>query len=1164
MAQTIEYTLDPFEHTPLKIFPITTNKKIPASLEKHTEEMAHVVAKLLGVDSTLSNVTLVTRLKKQLPIVHWENDDISPEGISLYLLCEALPNYDLFQFFCDMVVRWLIPGTQATILHAKHLTFRFIDHPKNSYFVAEIFVLVEESQLTAIKNTISSFLQEIALGAVSAPHAKHILVSKAVTQEQKTTVIHKTIIDLAHRKIKAIGPDIFVEMHHFLLACDDEFKRIRAARHMSRIICYHNWFRKRLKELTTQRRSERHILIKAMETNLQFHFGEKRVVALVIAVNELKEYEQFEARHILSAVRRFIPTASCVPHSFFSYGNSSDTIQSFYVEIEKQDSYFTQKEIQALKQGLTYELPLSIEHLSHKLFMPQNEEEILRNILLLSQEIRYVQDLPQMIISFHGQSDAALTFHIILIRVIKNEHTPTMESLFEPVQESVRFVSGTKKIVGQLRTKYPKEANIFFVECPKREFIRQDHSIDLARAREFVVVTLKNILGEVRDFNGGLILQQNKLLTDVKNLLGPYEKKHEIYLENLFYAIQPILMRSILHEEHLKHFFELFLALKKEKAYEKQSPRYKEFFKDNLLCLIACTKESSIVKVTSKMHQEVGLTEGEVATTSIVINGITFFGYIVVAHDEKKMMQFKELFEETLSLWGTTLSHPKSLRISLPRPLLLLDPRLGADRTSGVVIKMLYEGLMRMDPCGRPTPGACSRVCISEDQKTYTFTLRESHWTNGLPVTAYDFEYAWKKVLDPNFTTLFAYLFYPIKNARLVKAGQKPLDEVGIIAKDYKTLEVQLEHPAPYFLELTSHGIYSPLCKEVDMAHPGWAYYGSETHVCNGPFRLARWKRASEIQALKNVHYWDAASVKLQQVDISIIENPEQALELYQKGDLDWIGEPLSEIPPHVFQQKKFNGKMYSHPITAIHWYVCNVQRPPFSSQKCRQALAIALNRQQLINEVLEGSEQPAYSILPPGLSLMKGAYFHDGDHEAARALFEEGLREQNMSIKELPPFVITCLDQELYKSCALASAKQWQEALGIDVQIVSYKWEEFLEHYSNQDFHIVSITWYSWFNDPIYNLNTIKSRSYEMSTAKWENPEYVEILDLAQECVDPHMRSELLRKAESIAMKEMPVIPVFYYALKYMKKEYVHNIFLSNFGQIDFKWATIENGEKR
>ncbi len=1142
-----------------RIVPAGQGGRISLALKAHTDQMELIIQKVIRECKLVfrNDPAFWHALRQHIPIVHWEPCECAPGGVMVYLLCQALNNYDLSHFFGEMISRWLVPGKVATILSTKHLTFRFQDIPDESYFISEIFALVDdERSFGSLQKNMNALAQEIALGAVSAHHARHILVTKALTQEHKTTLIHKTIVELSTRKFKPIGPEVFFEMHHFLLASDDEFKRIRDVRHMCRIICYHNWFRRQLRRIKDT--DQRQIMVKPLHARLKFQFGEKNVIGLVIAVSFIKEYEQFESRHIASACQRLIPGITVVPRSFFSYQNPSDPIQSFYLEIEKRDGIeLTSKEVALLRQGLLVEIPHCIEQLSHTLFIPQNEEEIMRNIMLLSQEIRYVRDIPQMIISFQGQSDATLRFHVTLVRLCKDADTPTLEVVFAKVAELVEFVSTSKRVVGQVRNRYAKEANTFLLECRKAPFMRVDHSVDLSRAREFISAAICQALGEVRDFNGGLMSQQNQLLVGLKELLTQEERKEEIHLENLFHNVQPVLMRSLLPPEHIKQLFDLFLLLHNETPLN-NAPRVREICQSTSLCAMVAAYDPSVFDEMQKRILLLDFKDQQLATCRMASDGIYFAGYILVGCETEKLSNFQEALQATLAQFNKAKIASHTLRISLPRPTSLLDPRIGTDRTSGIVIKMLYEGLMRIDPTGKPSCASCERITISEDQRKYTFFLRKSNWTNGTPVTAYDFEYAWKKVLDPQFKTPFAYLFYPIKNAERVKSLQAPVEELGVIAHDMYTLEVQLEHPAPHFLELCAHWIYSPLCKEVDQLHPGWAYYGDDTYVSNGPFRLAKWKRNTEIQVLKNPGYWDASSVSINQIDISIVEDPQRALTLYQRGELDWIGEPLSEIPPEAFKIEDFEKKIISHPIAALHWYSLNVKVAPFTSKKCRQALAIALNRRTMVDKLFSGREKCAYSILPPGLSQTDEPYFTDADSEKAKSLFNEGLAELNLTLKDLPPFMITCCDQEIHRSIALVAAKQWNEVLGIDVKIEVFKWDRFMEKCGQHDFQIMGITWYCWVYDPSYILYQLKTLSHEMNFSQWHDPLYASYIDKAQNSTDNRTRLELLHEAETVVMQELPIIPLFYYTFKYMKKDYLDNIYLSHLGQIDFKWASI------
>ena len=1146
---------------PFKIIPLSDRARISPKLQLHAQDMCSLVDHLLtSRQITYSpNPSFLSELESALPIIHLEIAKEAPGDVILSCLCKNSKTHDLSHFFREMVERWLIPWGRAEIVSTRQISFCFSDHPKKALFLMEIVIQVEDdAALLSIREKNNPFIEELALGAVSPYHARHILATKGLTQEQKTTQINKVIVSLSNEKLKSLASELFFELHHFLLACDDEFRRIRQVSHLCRTVVYLAWFKKQLAtKAKFLEKSQREIIFKVKKSSLQFTFGQKWVLGITIAMSHLNEYEQFEDKHILKACQKLIPHCRQVPHSFFHYKTPSDAVHSFYLEIEKKDGKdFTSTEIKTLREGLKSALFISIEQLSHKLFMPHNEEEVLRNILVLSNELRGPQDIPQIIITWRGQSETSLTFHVTLVRLISEGAEKGLEALFETSPELISFLNSSKKIVGQLKSKQLKEANTFLLECPKTPFLRQDHSVDLLRAREFIVSSLKKLIGQVRDFNGGMIGQQNQLFTSLKELLTQEELKHELHLENLFHSITPVLMKSLLSPELIKELFHLFIELLEETEVEGPDVRYKFHRLEHAICFMISSDDKTLFDSLEKSLHQLNLGELEYGVSTFRVSNCFYQGYIVVPQDQETIDRFTTLMVAKLSSLEKSKNLGQTLKISLPRPAALLDPRVGTDRTSGIVIKMLYEGLLRIDSTGKPSPAIAENYEISPDQKSYTFFLRKTLWSNGKPVTAYDFEYAWKKQLDPDFKSLYTYLFYAIKNAKEAKKGQKSLEEVGIYVKDAYTLHVVLEYPAPYFLELCAHWVFSPLSKEVDELHPGWAYYGGEHFVCNGPFRLAKWKRNTEIQAIKNSHYWDAEFVHLRKIDISVVEDPQQALLLYQKGELDWIGEPLSELPPETFKKKIFSGRIQSHLIDAVHWYSCNVKVAPFQSKKCRLALACAINRQNLIDDILHGGEQPAYTILPPTLSLLKEAPFHDGDLEKAKKLFHEGLKEQKLTLAQIPPLTITCFDNKLHEAVAHHIAGLWSELFGLTIRIETYKWDVFMQKCLQYDFHIMSQTWYSWYHDPIYNLNVLKYENGDMNTSQWSNKDFTELLQKANYAIDPKERKNYLRQAEMIAMEEMPMIPLFYHTFKYMKKEHVNNIVISHLGQIDLKLA--------
>jgi len=1149
----------------LSIIPSFSNGKAVKGMHRYCQDIVSHIKHLFTVNQIhfTPSKEAFKEVEKKLPLLHLSiSDSEAPTELSLSVLCFDLPQFDISQFLKELTEKQLFNWNCGKIISTKKLTFQFEGIPSKDLFFMEILALIDNrATLQSIKEQKKNFIEDLSLALLSPAHAKHLLNTKGFLRDPKTEEIDRMIMRLSKNYFPSIASDLFVEMHHFFLARDDEFRRMRNIKHICRTICCLAYFKKQLRaKAKFADKKERLIEFKLKKTALQFPFSKKNVLSLSLSVNFISDYEKFEKRHILHAIKNSISNIHAVPHSFFHYTSSYDSIHSYYIEVEKNNGDdFSIEELVKLKENLTVQLPLSIELLSHRIFMPHNEEEILRNILALSREVKNPNDPPQLILNFQGQTEHALGFRATIVRPIIEAKTPTLESNFSSNQELITWVSGSTKIVESLKEDHVKEASSFILECPKTPFLRQDHSIDLLRARGFIVSSLKKIIGDVRDYNGGLIGQQNQLLNNLKEALSPEELKYEFYLDSLFHSIYPVLMKSLLSPGILRSLFGLFLELNHES--ETDPLRYREKRTKDTYSLMVGAEDTSIFDEIDGITKRLKLKELDLATTQFRAGSILYKGFVLNVTNQETIDSFADAVRDKLLSHNQSQNSGQVLKISLPRPTSLLDPRIATDRTSGIVIKMLYEGLMRIDTSGKPARALAESYHISEDQKYYTFKLRHSLWSNGTPVTAYDFEYAWKKLLDPHFKSFYTYLLYPIKNAKAAKKGHKSVEEVGIYAKDSHTLCVELEHPAPYFLELTANWIYSPLCKEVDQKHPGWAYYGGEHFVCNGPFRLSKWKQNAELQVVNNPYYWDAAFVHLKRIDISIIEDPKEAFKLYQKGELDWIGEPLSELPPETFQQQHYAREMFSHPIDAVHWFDCNVKSAPFKSKKCRKALAIAINRQDLIDDILHGGEQPAYSILPSTLSLLSATPFRDNEVKAAQKLFEEGLKEQGLDRKNMPPVAITCYNNHLHETIAHQLAKQWGEIFGISFYIETLPWKEFMDKCLSHDYTIMNTTWYSWFHDPSYNLEIVKHASGDMNATQWHNPAYTELLQKAVQSSDPKTRRHSFREAETIVMDEMPIIPLFYYTFKYMKKEHVNNIFISHLGQLDFKWAYLTNG---
>lgn len=493
------------------------------------------------------------------------------------------------------------------------------------------------------------------------------------------------------------------------------------------------------------------------------------------------------------------------------------------------------------------------------------------------------------------------------------------------------------------------------------------------------------------------------------------------------------------------------------------------------------------------------------------------------------------------------------LRINNQGDISSLNPHTGIDLQCRIFQKALFEGLTRINPEGVSELAGAECVEISPCQTIYTFTLRPMLWSNGEKVTAFHFEESWRRALSPKSDCLRSDLFYPIKNAKKVKKGQLPLSELGFYAADSQTFVVELEHPTPYFLNLISSPLFSALYDESSFPE----------HI-NGPFKIAAFESQRMLVLEKNPLYWDAPSINLDRIEVSLVSDPNTALLMYEKGELDWIGHPFTLLPHDAIDRFAKSHEFSSKPISAVYWLCLNTQSFPLNSAKLRRALSVALNRQDLAQHVMPG-EIPSKSAIPITLSLHGvDEIYRDSDFKEANRLFQEALVELNLKKEEFPALKFSHSDVPGQKKLAEAIQQQWEQTLGIKVELTGHEWNVFFSNLGERQYQIGGCNWFSAFHDPICTLEFFKDRTHRYNAPQWESAEYQNLLELADKEIDPERRRQHLKDAEAILFQEMPIIPLCTINTKYLKTPSVKGLFISDLGHADFKWAEMVPKEVR
>lgn len=504
----------------------------------------------------------------------------------------------------------------------------------------------------------------------------------------------------------------------------------------------------------------------------------------------------------------------------------------------------------------------------------------------------------------------------------------------------------------------------------------------------------------------------------------------------------------------------------------------------------------------------------------------------------------------------------KELNLSINTEPPTIDPGLATDSTSGAVIKNVFEGLTGLDPDGKVIEGVAESWDISEDGKVYTFKLRsDAKWSNGDPVKASDFEFAWKRVLNPETMSQYASILYPIEGAEAYNRGEGEADAVGVKALDDSTLEVKLVNATPYFLELTAFYTYKPVHQATVEANKDWAADAGEEYVTNGAFLLSEWAHNSHYTLEKNPEYWDADNVALDRVNVQIIESETTANNEYEAGNLDYLGAPYGTVALDYIDRYKESGDLDSNPYAAIYWYKVNVTDEVTGNKNIRLALANAIDRKGLVENITKGGQEPALGLVPSAVEGFEEdrGYMKDADFEKAKEYLAKGMEELGIDDPSAITVKISINDSEAHSAIAQYIQEGWTRELGINSEIDSTEWQVYLDRLTQLDYQVGRLGWIADFNDAVSFLDMYRTADTGNNDTGWENEEFKALIDKSATISDSAERLDVLKQAEALMMEEMPVIPLYYYTNNSVCKDHVKNMHPDPLGNINLKYVDVE-----
>ena len=512
-----------------------------------------------------------------------------------------------------------------------------------------------------------------------------------------------------------------------------------------------------------------------------------------------------------------------------------------------------------------------------------------------------------------------------------------------------------------------------------------------------------------------------------------------------------------------------------------------------------------------------------------------------------------------------------------------MDPTLNTTSDGSNMANHLFEGLMKWEDSGAEVngsdgtahsaqlaPGQAESYEKTENEDgtvTYTFKLRDGiKWSDGKDVTAGDFEYAWKRLVDPATAADYSYMLDCVVNANEIIAGEKDVSELAVKAVDDKTFEVTLVNDLPYFEELCAFPAMMPVRQDViEEAGDNWTFDVS-TYISNGAYKMKEWTHNSQIVVEKNENYYDYEKLGPETITFKLMDNQNAMLSGFNSGELDFI----EDVPQAEIANLIASGDMKIVDYIGTYYVCFQTQKAPFDDPKVRKAFSLAIDRTYIVNQVTQSGQVEAGGFVPAGVYDAEGAtgddfrtvggdYYKptDADYEAnceeARALLAEAGYENGEGFPVVEYLYNT---SDAHKAVAEALQYMWEEELGVKVTLNNQEWAAFLQTRKDGDYSIARNGWIADYNDPISFLDMWMTGGGN-NDAQYENEEYDSLIKEAKTTTDVKERMELLHKAEDkIIGEDNALAPLYFYTQKYMLADGIEGLYYCPLGYFFFGYT--------
>jgi oligopeptide transport system substrate-binding protein len=478
-----------------------------------------------------------------------------------------------------------------------------------------------------------------------------------------------------------------------------------------------------------------------------------------------------------------------------------------------------------------------------------------------------------------------------------------------------------------------------------------------------------------------------------------------------------------------------------------------------------------------------------------------------------------------------------------------IDPTLNNTLDGAIMLFHAFEGLYKWvddgNGNGMLSYGIAESCDISDDEKTYTFHIREdARWSDGEPLTAYDFEYAWRRVVDPDTGSSYGSMLDCVLNGQDIREKEKPVDMLAARALDESTFEVTLHTAIPYFKEIAASPVTFPVRKDIiDEEGDQWTF-SPETYISNGPYMLNKWSHDSYIEFIKNPNYYNFEKLGPDSITFKLMNDDNAILTAFNNGELDYttLGYPADEIPALIEK-----GQLKSNDYIGNSFLCFQAQRKPFDDPLVRAAFSLAIDRNYIVNQITKAGEIAAGAYVPFGVydAAGPGSSFRvtGGDYiRVSESDYEENCNNARSLLrtagypdgKGFPAVEYAYDTSGSGKILGEALQHMWKKELGIDVDLISQDWNVHMQALFSGDFYISRLGWAADYNDPISFLD-IWVTGVGNNISGYSNDDYDRLISRAKTSSDPEERMEAMHEAEDIFMSESVVAPLYFNTSLYM-----------------------------